>query len=295
MSDTFNQVFPSAIESSTRTLRRRRSAASAALLSRPSMLTLGELVPSFETCVLVYSTSSFGTTKDDDGMDVDGESVAKVGSGSTLVYALFEPNFLVDGSSRSVIKLDRSTWERLRSHVEELRIVALPSRYGEYLTSPPPSPISTTNMARQPDCSFDLTSSTTNPDDPPSPLPSSKIISHLYLQPKSYTSIPAKSQPELLHIEIHSPNNHIPLAHQSRVADLPTQVRTILHDANHLNCIVDQTPLSAPATMEETLKKHKNSSRHKVQDFETVAKHIITLIRPPPQQQQPPPSASASS
>lgn len=205
--------------STERTLRRRRSAASAALLAKPSTLTLDEFVPSFETCVLVYITASTTSTE--------------------LVYALFEPHFLIHGSTRSIQKLDRSSWERLRSHVEELRIVALSSGFDEPVrspTTPPNSPI----KRRKPDCMFDLSI-------PTDTQPSTNVM-RMYLQPQSYTTVPARGKEDLLEIQIHAPEDEA-LAKQRRVC-LPAQIRAVLQDAEQLMLGDDadtRTPMSAPA------------------------------------------------
>ncbi|KAJ9480216.1 Zn(II)2Cys6 transcription factor [Pseudozyma hubeiensis] len=210
----------SSSNSTGRTLRRRRSAASAALLAKPSTLTLDQFVPSFETCVLIYIIASTTSTE--------------------LVYALFEPHFLIHGSTRSIQKLDRSSWERLRSHVEELRIVALSSGFDEPIrspTTPPNSPI----KRRKPDCMFDLSI-------PTDTQPSSTNVMRIYLQPRSYTTVPARDKEDLLEIEIHAPEDEA-LAKQRRVC-LPAQIRAVLQDAEQLMLGDDadrRTPMSAPA------------------------------------------------
>ncbi len=212
----------------SRTLRRRRSAASAALLSRPSSLMLGQLTPSLETCVLVYLTS---------------DSIAGQQDQPRLVYALFEPSFLVDGTSKTVRKLDRASWERLRSHVEELRIVALSSRYGDGGGSQPNTPTTPTLPSlRKPDCMFDLSMPT---DDP-----SQRTVSQIFLQPESYASVPARSKDDLLEIEIHAPSEACGKAEQRRVC-LPAQVRAVLHDAEQLTvgAITPPTPQSPTPTV----------------------------------------------
>ncbi|KAF6767593.1 hypothetical protein PSEUBRA_005997 [Kalmanozyma brasiliensis GHG001] len=233
MEEAFNRMSVSTSESSSsalglelesRTLRRRRSAASAALLSRPSMLSLGDLTPSFETCVLVYLSS-------DSHAHTSGVAALR------LIYALFEPSFLVDGTSQTVRKLDRPSWERLRSHVEDLRIVALSSRYDEGLTEPPTPTTPCAAPLRKPDCVFDLSMPT---DDP-----TQRIVSQIYLQPASYASVPARCKDELLEIEIHAPSQ----AEEQRRVCLPAQVRAVLHDAELLmkEGVAPLTPLSAPS------------------------------------------------
>ncbi|SPO27479.1 uncharacterized protein UTRI_10596 [Ustilago trichophora] len=246
--DAFTQVCPTATDEG-RTLRRRRSAASAALLSRPSMLTLGELVPSFETCVLMYATSIPVATD-------AAEQPAR------LIYALFEPNFLVDGTSHTIRKLDRASWERLRSHVEELRIVALASRYGDDSISEPNSPISAT-PSRKPDCIFDLST--------PTDSPSHRSVAQIYLQPKSYTSIPARCKEELLEIEIHGPADAIQA--EQRWVCLPTQVRAVLHDAEQL-MTAPTTPNATQLSMDE-----RRSVSHQGQtDHAKTCERILQLI-----------------
>ena len=246
MSEASTQILPAGNFANTeaRTLRRRRSAASAALLSRPSMLTLGELVPSIETCVLVYTVSHPSH------------------STSTMVYALFEPNFLISSTTSTIRKLDRTTWERLRSHVEELRIVAFSSRFGE--EGEPSSP-----TIRKPDCLFDLSMPTDGPEQ--------KVISQIYLQPKSYTSVPARSKGELLEIEIHSPADAA-TAEERRVC-LPTQVRTVLGDAEGMlgNGNGDM-PLSAPLP---NVGERKSGGGGNV-DFDTTCQRILHLVQGQP-------------
>ncbi|GAC72153.1 hypothetical protein PANT_6c00094 [Moesziomyces antarcticus T-34] len=229
-----------------RTLRRRRSAASAALLSRPSMHTLAELVPSFETCVLVHvCTSSNGA---------DGDTSAE------LVYALFEPNFLVDGTSSTVRGLDRTSWERLRSHVEELRIVAISSRCGA---------ASPKDAVRKPDCIFDLC---TDRDT------TQRSVSQIFLQPTSNAVVPAKSLEELLEIDIVAPADPN-MAKQRRIW-LPTQVRNILDDADHLvtnsNASFPTTPASAP------LHLAKPPESQAPADFQSASARILNLVRGQP-------------
>ena len=62
---------------------------------------------------------------------------------------------------------------------------------------------------------------------PTDPKPS-RVVS-LYLQPQSYTAVPARSKDDLLQIEIHTPSD-ASLA-EARKALLPAQVQTVLHDA----------------------------------------------------------------
>lgn len=260
MSDAFTQVC-SAVPSEGRSLRRRRSAASAALLSRPSMLTLGELVPSFETCVLVYACSAPARG---DAMD-DGEAPEAM----QLKYALFEPNFLVESAGQTVRKLDRPSWERLRSHVEELRIVALSSRYSD-ARSPPNSPVAScaatsASAVRGADCVFDLCT----PTDPQA----QRTVSQLLLQPKSYASVPARSRDELLEIEIHSPCDAAEA--QERRVCLPTQLRAVLNDAEQLLC--PPTPLSAPADGQD----RRASDGPSPSDFGMICQRILQLVQRP--------------
>ncbi|SPO27135.1 uncharacterized protein UTRI_10596_B [Ustilago trichophora] len=247
--DAFTQVCPNAT-SEGRTLRRRRSAASAALLSRPSMLTLGELVPCFETCVLVYACS----------IPVGTDAAQQP---SRLIYALFEPNFLVDGTSRTIRKLDRTSWERLRSHVEELRIVALSSRYGDESISEPNSPISATR-SRKPDCIFDLST--------PTDSLTHRSVARIYLQPKSYTSIPARCKEELLEIEIHGPADAMQA--EQRWICLPTQVRAVLQDAEQI-MTAPTTPKSAPLKMDERQSVGDQSET----DHGSTCERILQLIQ----------------
>lgn len=243
VSTSVDQAAAKGIGSEARTLRRRRSAASAALLSRPSMLTLGELVPSFETCVLVYISSSTSPAND---------SIKQ----PRLVYALFEPNFLVDGNNRHIRKLDRASWERLRSHVEDLRIVALSSQYDVV----PLEPDSATAVRRP--CVFDLSTPT---DD------TSRTIS-LYLQPQSYTSVPAKSKEELLEIEIHAPCDDN-LARERRVC-LPAQVRAVLNDAEELmESSPPLSPLLTPPIVASPGEGRLNSS-----GFAATCDRILRLV-----------------
>ncbi|KIS69553.1 uncharacterized protein UMAG_11465 [Mycosarcoma maydis] len=221
-----------------RTLRRRRSAASASLLSKPSMLTLGRLDPSFETCVLVYLTCWPSSTR--------------------LVYALFEPNFLVDGSSRAIRKLDRSTWERLRSHVEELRIVALSCRFDQAESGAPDA------RTRRSDCMFDLSTRT---DD--------ATITRMYLQPQSYTSVPARCKDDLLEIEIHSPSDE-GLAKERKVC-LPDQVRTVLQDAEQLMQDGDAQSMISPSTGSSGSQQAKE--RVDSAEFASVCDRILRLVQ----------------
>ncbi|TKY86121.1 hypothetical protein EX895_004946 [Sporisorium graminicola] len=244
--------FPS---SEARTLRRRRSAASAALLSRPSMLPLGELVPSFETCVLVY-ISSPRTTTDDCGKQTP-----------RLVYALFEPNFLVDGASRHVRKLDRASWEHLRAHVEELRIVALSSQR-DVPVSEPSSPVTSTTIAtaavRKPDCVFDLSMQTDE---------AAQLTTSLYLQPHSYASVPAKSKEQLLEIEIHAPYDES-LAKQRTVC-LPAQVRAVLCDAEEL---MDQTTPPLSPLLTPPIVAQPGETRFNDAAFAATCDRILRLV-----------------
>ncbi|SJX62463.1 uncharacterized protein SRS1_13313 [Sporisorium reilianum f. sp. reilianum] len=251
VSSSADQPTPKSIASEARTLRRRRSAASAALLSRPSMLTLGELVPSFETCVLVYiSTPPASDT-----------------ATARLVYALFEPNFLVDGTRAHIRKLDRAAWERLRSHVEELRIVALSSH--DTPASQPATPTTATAAAsaahRKPDCVFDLATPTDNA--------AHRTLS-LYLQPQSYTSVPARSKAELLEIQIHTPRDD-EAARQRRVC-LPAQLRTVLNDAEEMR---DETspppsPLLTPPIAELPGEKRFDAAR-----FAATCERVLQLVQ----------------
>ncbi|KAJ1023479.1 hypothetical protein NDA16_003096 [Ustilago loliicola] len=256
MSDSFNQMFSAATGGCAgtegRTLRRRRSAASAALLSRPSMLMLGELIPSFETCVLIYATT-------------DTEQKA-----SELIYALFEPNFLVDGTGRTVRKLDRPSWERLRSHVEDLRIVALASRYTDEpgTSTSPTTPIT---PRRKPECVFDLSMPT---DDP-----SQRSISRIYLQPNSYAAIPARSRDELFEIEIHGPADAA-TAEERRIC-LPTQVRMVIQDAEQLvsaQASPTTTPTSAPSEMENHGERMQSKREA---EFALACSRILDLVQAP--------------
>lgn len=242
MSDAFTQQRPAATlgqgcsNNEPRTLRRRRSAASAALLFRPSMLTLGDLAPSFETCVLIYASSSPTIPP----------------SGSKLIYALFEPNFLVDGANQTVRKLDRASWERLRSHVEELRIVALSD-----------SPSSENRR----DCVFDLCTPT---DDL-----LQRTVSRMYLQPNSYAAVPARGRDELLKIEIYAPSDAAEA--ERRRACLPTQVKAVLSDAEQLICNNAglPTPLSAPPHAEERRTECGKSQSN----FASTCTRILELVR----------------
>lgn len=257
MSDSFNEALPATTGGGCagaegRTLRRRRSAASAALLSRPSMLTLGELVPSFETCILIYATT-------------DTEQRA-----SELIYALFEPNFLVDGTGRTVRKLDRPSWERLRSHVEDLRIVALASRYTDE-PSTPTSPTTTITPRRKPECVFDLSMPT---DDL-----SQRSVSRIFLQPNSYAAIPARSKDELFEIEIHGPAD-AGIAQQRRIC-LPTQVRMVLQDAEQL--VSAQASPTTPTSASSNTEKHgKTMEINKGAEFALACSRILELVRGPP-------------
>ncbi|SNX85565.1 uncharacterized protein MEPE_04274 [Melanopsichium pennsylvanicum] len=256
MSDAFIQVCHTN-PNEARTLRRRRSAASAALLPRPSMLNLGILVPSFETCVLVYVSRCLVPP---DAMD-DGEQPAP-----KLIYALFEPNFLVDGASASICKLDRTSWERLRSHVEELRIVALSSRYGDGLATPPTTPISPVAPSRKPDCVFDLTM--------PTDGQVRRSVKELYLQPSSYASVPARNKDELLEIEIHAPSDGIIAV--ERTTCLPTQVRVVLQDAEQL--ISHHGSFTSPAPLGAESKETSETSKC---DFGSACAKILELVQCP--------------
>ncbi|SPO46363.1 uncharacterized protein PSANT_04049 [Moesziomyces antarcticus] len=240
---------PSAVTSGDgggeRTLRRRRSAASAALLSRPSMHTLAQLVPSFETCVLVHVCTS--------SSEADGATSAE------LVYALFEPNFLVDGTSSTVRGLDRTSWERLRSHVEELRIVAISSRCGASQDSPQ-------GAVRKPDCMFDLC---TDKDS------TQRSVSQIFLQPTSNAVVPASSREELLEIDIVAPADPN-MAKQRRIW-LPTQVRNILDDADHLvtnsNASIPTTPASAPVHL-----PNPPPASQPLAEFQSASTRILNLV-----------------
>ncbi|SPC67448.1 uncharacterized protein UHOD_03471 [Ustilago sp. UG-2017b] len=255
MSESLNQTCSTAAAGCAggegRTLRRRRSAASAALLSRPSMLTLGELVPSFETCVLIYA------------------STGREEAAPELIYALFEPNFLIDGTGRTVRKLDRSSWERLRSHVEDLRIVALASGYTDE-PSTPTSPTSATIARRKPECVFDLSMPT---DDA-----SQRSISRIYLQPSSYAATPARSRDELFEIEIHGPADAA-TAEQRRIC-LPTQVRAVMQDAEQLVSaqLSPTMPTSAPSQMGNQAER-MNSNRGA--EFDLACSRIFDLLQGP--------------
>lgn len=253
MSDAFTQAYladsgdrsvASCGESGARTLRRRRSAASAALLSRPSMLTLGELVPSFETCVLVYTSSCSKAAPE-------------------LIYALFEPNFLICGANQIVRKLDRASWERLRSHVEELRIVALSPGFTRHPDLPPRG----SQSPCKPACVFDLST--------PTDSPSQRSVSRIYLQPASYTSVPARSRDELLRIEIHAPSD-AGVAGQ-RMLRLPAQLKEVVHDAEQLTSDVEAVslPRSAPPFGEERRLDGKGAQV----EFEAARARILQLVQ----------------
>ncbi|EPQ32416.1 uncharacterized protein PFL1_00612 [Pseudozyma flocculosa PF-1] len=124
----------------TSRLRRKRSLASAALTSRPSVLTLGRLTPSLETCVLIHTTSKVAPTSSataETGAPPASTAAAAPGS-RQLVHALFEPNFFVDGVKKRVERLDRAQWERIRASVEDLRIVGIASRERRINPTAPP-------------------------------------------------------------------------------------------------------------------------------------------------------------
>ncbi|PWZ01357.1 hypothetical protein BCV70DRAFT_72608 [Testicularia cyperi] len=201
-----------------RTLRRKRSYASAALTSRPSLLTIGSLVPSLETCVLIHTSASDSSQ----------------GQECRLVHALFEPNFFVDGIRGSIHKLDRSTWEAVRADVEDLRIVALASSTTKApqtdLPTPASSPRTSSTEFERADCVFDLTGSS---NDTSESQETGRSVSRFYIQPRPYTSLPAKSCDELLGLEIRGVGDGILLDHRWSI--LPDQVKKILYDAELLS------------------------------------------------------------
>ncbi len=116
MVDSLPEMTPVIVNTENRTLRRRRSAASAALLSRLPCLHL-------RTGTLVRNVCSRLRYHDPLFLLF---FFAKRGRSKAHLRPL-RTELFVDGSSRTVRILDRAAWERLRSHVEELRIVALTS------------------------------------------------------------------------------------------------------------------------------------------------------------------------
>ncbi|KAN0066204.1 hypothetical protein ACQY0O_000298 [Thecaphora frezii] len=232
----------------TSRLRRKRSLASAALTSRPSLLTLGRLTPSLETCVLIHTTSKLASPADGSHGD---ERVQR-----QLVHALFEPNFYVDGVKRRVEKLDRAKWERIRASVEDLRIVGLASREKRiHPNAPPLASVSNpgglitpdasprrkesghdSDAARAPDCLFDLTSPSPTTDatkTTTSDRLDARSISTLLIQPRPYTAIPASRADELIEFEIRGVGDGILEAHRWSI--LPDQVKRILEEADLLS------------------------------------------------------------
>lgn len=144
----------------------------------------------------------------------------------SLICALFEPNFFVDGRQRHVSRLDRLTWERLRAAVEELRIVSRSNSAG--VPTPDASP---TGLG--PDCTFDLEDT----------LETSSLL----IQPRPYTAIPASQPHELIEFALR--------ASPQRWPALPDQVQRVLHelyallnpDADRVAASLDSLQLGALA------------------------------------------------